>query len=249
MTACRRTQTKEEAQAQAEALGCSGTHEHTNDDGETVYMPCATHNDAQGGYRSASGGVQRRAFTSDVEVREHEDGHTLTGYAAVFNTVTDLGTFREQIAPEAFTRVMEEAPDVVALLNHDNNFVLGRTTSGTLKLSLDERGLKYEVKLGNQTYARDLAESMRRGDISQSSFAFTIERESWQENVRTVEEVRGLYDVSVVTRAAYGDNTTADLRACGCNSKKRKFQQRPSPQSLRHQKQRNCGELLTTHII
>lgn len=210
--------TKEEAQAAAEDMGCTGTHTHEGEDGETVYMPCATHSDAQGGYRSASGAVQRRAFTNEIEVREEGDGATVVGYAAIFNSVTDLGNFREQIAPEAFTRVMDEAPDVVALLNHDNNFVLGRTTSGTLKLSLDEKGLRYEVALGNQSYARDLAESMRRGDISQSSFAFTIERESWQENVRTVEEVRGLYDVSIVTRPAYGD-TSADLRACQCNGK------------------------------
>ena len=142
----------------------------------------------------------------------------------MFNSVTDLGSFREQIAPEAFTRVLEEAPDTVALLNHDTNLVLGRTTSGTLKLEVDEVGLRYELQLGNQSYARDLAESMRRGDINKSSFAFTIERESWQENVRTVEEVRGLYDISVVTRPAY-NASSADLRSeeastCGCSTKK-----------------------------
>ncbi len=96
--------------------------------------------------------------------------------------------------------------------------MLGRTTSDTLKLSVDERGLKYELKLGNQSYAKDLAESMRRGDISQSSFAFTIERESWQDDLRTVEEVRGLYDVSVVTVPAYAE-ASATIRAkesCGC---------------------------------
>ena len=216
--------TKDEAKAAAEKMGCSGTHEHQTDDGKTVYMPCASHDDAAGGYRSAQGVVQQRAAEGEVEVRAEGDGTTVVGYAAVFNSVTDLGSFREQIAPEAFTRVLEEAPDTVALLNHDTNLLLGRTTSGTLKLEVDEVGLRYELQLGNQTYARDLAESMRRGDINKSSFAFTIERESWQENVRTVEEVRGLYDISVVTRPAY-NASSADLRSeeaatCGCSTKK-----------------------------
>jgi len=217
--------TQGEAKEAAEAMGCSGTHQHETDDGKTVYMPCASHDDATGGYRSAEGVVQQRAGTKEVEVRQEGDSTTVVGYAAVFNSVTDLGHFREQIAPEAFTRVMEESPDTVALLNHNNDYVLGRTTSGTLKLEVDEVGLRYELQLGNQTYARDLAESMRRGDISKSSFAFTIERESWQENVRTVEEVRGLYDISVVTRPAY-NASSANLRkeekatACGCNSNK-----------------------------
>ena len=226
--------TKEEAAAAAEKMGCSGTHEHQTDDGKTVYMPCSSHDSATdddddsggsgGGYRSAQGVVHKRSAEGKVEVRQEGDGTTVVGYAAVFNSVTDLGSFREQIAPEAFTRVLEQAPDTVALLNHDTNLVLGRTTSGTLKLAVDEVGLRYELQLGNQSYARDLAESMRRGDINKSSFAFTIERESWQENVRTVEEVRGLYDISVVTRPAY-NASSADIRSeeaasCGCNSKK-----------------------------
>jgi len=229
--------TKGEAQAAAEKMGCSGTHEHQTDDGKTVYMPCASHDDAAGGYRSAQGVVQQRAADKEIEVRQEGEGTTVVGYAAVFNSITDLGSFREQIAPEAFTRVLEESPDTVALLNHDTNLVLGRTTSGTLKLSVDEVGLRYELQLGNQSYARDLAESMRRGDISKSSFAFTIERESWQENVRTVEEVRGLYDVSVVTRPAYGDSS-ADLRketaaACGCSTKKELTKAAPAAPATR----------------
>ena len=227
--------TKEEAAAAAEKMGCSGTHEHQTDDGKTVYMPCSSHDSATdddddggggsgGGYRSAQGVVHKRSAEGKLEVRQEGDGTTVVGYAAVFNSVTDLGSFREQIAPEAFSRVLEQTPDTVALLNHDTNLVLGRTTSGTLKLEVDEVGLRYELQLGNQSYARDLAESMRRGDINKSSFAFTIERESWQENVRTVEEVRGLYDISVVTRPAY-NASSADLRneeaaSCGCNTKK-----------------------------
>lgn len=143
-----------------------------------------------------------------IEVREAEgEDMILEGYAAVFNSETDLGHFREVIKPGAFDGVMDN--DVRALINHDPNLVLGRTTNGTLELSTDERGLKYRVKLGAQQYAKDFYESVKRGDISQSSFAFTIEEQSWNEErtVRSVNKVRQLLDVSPVTYPAYAAAT------------------------------------------
>ena len=143
-----------------------------------------------------------------IEVRDAEgDDMVLEGYAAVFNSETDLGHFREVIKPGAFDDVMTN--DVRALINHDPNLILGRTENGTLELSTDERGLKYRVKLGNQSYAKDFYESVKRGDISQSSFAFTIEDQSWNEErtVRSVDKVRQLLDVSPVTYPAYAAAT------------------------------------------
>ena len=143
-----------------------------------------------------------------IEVRESEgEEMILEGYAAVFNSETDLGHFREVIKPGAFDDVMTN--DVRALINHDPNLVLGRTTNGTLELSQDERGLKYRVKLGAQQYAKDFYESVKRGDISQSSFAFTIDKQSWNEErtVRSVDKVRQLLDVSPVTYPAYAAAT------------------------------------------
>jgi len=143
-----------------------------------------------------------------IEVRDAEgDEMTLEGYAAVFNSETDLGAFREVIRPGAFDDVMDN--DVRALINHDPNLILGRTGNGTLELSTDERGLKYKVKLGDQQYARDFYESVKRGDISQSSFAFTIDKQSWNEErtVRSVDKVRQLLDVSPVTYPAYAAAT------------------------------------------
>ena len=143
-----------------------------------------------------------------IEVREADsDDMVLEGYAAVFNSETDLGHFREVIKPGAFDDVMTD--DVRALINHDPNLILGRTENGTLELSTDERGLKYRVKLGNQQYAKDFYESVKRGDISQSSFAFTIKDQSWNEErtVRSVEKVRQLLDVSPVTYPAYAAAT------------------------------------------
>jgi uncharacterized protein len=143
-----------------------------------------------------------------IEVREADSEEmVLEGYAAVFNSETDLGHFREVIKPGAFDDVMNN--DVRALINHDPNLILGRTENGTLELSTDERGLKYRVKLGNQQYAKDFYESVKRGDISQSSFAFTIKDQSWNEErtVRSVDKVRQLLDVSPVTYPAYAAAT------------------------------------------
>ena len=184
-------------------MGCSGTHQHQTDDGKTVYMPCASHDDATGGYRSAEGVVQQRAGTKEVEVRQEGDSTTVVGYAAVFNSVTDLGPFKERIAPGAFADVLDN--DVRFLVNHDG-VPLARTTNGTMQLKEDETGLHYRAQLSDTQAGRDLYTMIKRGDISQSSFAFTIARESVDdENVRVIEKVASLIDTSAVTYPAYKD--------------------------------------------
>lgn len=140
----------------------------------------------------------------------------ISGYAAVFNSPTNIGDFfTETIAPGAFSRAIAENGDIRALFNHDWNNVLGRTKSGTLSLEEDERGLKFEVELPNTSVARDLAESMRRGDINQCSFGFFATEETWDYSTepatRTIHEVE-LYEVSVVSVPAY-DDTEASVRS------------------------------------
>jgi uncharacterized protein len=144
---------------------------------------------------------------STLEVREEAGERIIEGYAALYNNETDLGVFKESIAPGAFDDVLKN--DVRALINHDPTLILGRTSAGTLELATDERGLKYRVKLGEQQYAKDLYESIKRGDISQSSFAFTIKEQTWSEDrsTRTVQKVSKLLDVSAVTYPAYADAT------------------------------------------
>jgi uncharacterized protein len=148
-------------------------------------------------------------FDSTLEVREENGERVIEGYAALYNSETDLGVFRESISPGAFDDVLND--DVRALINHDPSLILGRSSAGTLELSTDEFGLKYRVKLGNQQYATDLYESIKRGDISQSSFAFTIKDQSWSEDrsTRKVEKVAKLLDVSPVTYPAYKSATVA----------------------------------------
>ena len=151
--------------------------------------------------------MEKRLF--DIETRM-EEGETMNvvGHASVYNTMSeDLGGFREIIAPGAFDDVLEN--DVRALINHDGNLILARTTSGTLKLSTDEKGLKYEFDMPETSYGKDLAISMKRGDVTQSSFAFTVENDNWETkdgmDVRTITKVKRLFDVSPVTYPAYPD--------------------------------------------
>tara|TARA_R100001443_G_scaffold20907_1_gene33130 strand:+ start:4560 stop:6419 length:1860 start_codon:yes stop_codon:yes gene_type:complete len=143
--------------------------------------------------------------TSTIEARSDSDEMIIEGYAALYDNETNIGPFKETISRGAFDEVLDN--DVRALMNHDPNYVLGRTGAGTLELELDDTGLKYRIKLGEQQYAKDLYESVKRGDISQSSFAFTIAEQSWNENrtVRSVDKIASLLDVSPVTYPAYKD--------------------------------------------
>lgn len=153
-----------------------------------------------------------------VESRAEGQGPRIVGHASVFNQWSeDLGGFRERIMPGAFSGVIRR-DDVPALFNHDVNYVLGRNTAGTLALSEDTVGLKTVIDLPDSTFASDLAKSMKRGDIRHMSFAFAVsaEDQEWQQvdgsYRRTVHRVSKLWDVSVVTAAAY-PQTDAALRA------------------------------------
>lgn len=155
----------------------------------------------------------RAAYGDNVELRVMEvraaDGERrISGYAATFNDVTDLGYFREQIATGAFDGRTDD--DVRLLINH-TGVPLARTTNGTLRLSVDDDGLRYEAELADTQEGRDLYTLIQRGDISQSSFAFSIEDEKWDNkaNLRTVLKVGRLYDVSPVTYPAYATTTVS----------------------------------------
>ena len=162
--------------------------------------------------------MERRVVPlENAEIRTDGDSLGFTGYAAVFNSLSeDLGGFREQIAPGAFKRTLSPPhADVRALINHDPNLVLGRNKAGTLRMEEDSRGLRVDVDLPDTSYARDLRTLLERGDVSQMSFGFEKVRDAWDDGTepptRTLEEVR-LFDVSVVTFPAYPE-TSAEARA------------------------------------
>jgi len=155
------------------------------------------------------------ARLEDVEVRSGEqtgDGQmTITGYAAVFNLLSDdLGGFRERIAFGAFTEVLSADPDVHMVWDHNTLYTLGRTRNKTLELTQVERGLRVFNRVAPTSYAQDLAVLMDRGDIDQMSFKFWPGEEVWTypENedddiIVEVKTVEALYDVCVCAQGAY----------------------------------------------
>jgi HK97 family phage prohead protease len=153
--------------------------------------------------------IEKRAVT--VRAMEPDGGgRQLQGYAAMYGVLSeDLGGFREQVAPGAFLNV--GTADVRALFDHSSAYVLGRTTAGTLRLLDDARGLAVEVDLPETSWARDVWESVKRGDINQMSFGFRTLKDSWVGNLRTLLAVE-LLEVSLVAFPAY-PQTTAAVRA------------------------------------
>ena len=144
----------------------------------------------------------------------------INGTAASYNALSkDLGGFREQIAPGAFTRSLQSGDDVKCLFNHDANQVLGRTQNGTLVLNDTPSGLQFCCRLNPDSQAhRDLHASIKRGDISECSFAFSVDgdgeifddvKDDDGNRVarRTVRRAK-LFDVSAVTNPAYGGEAT-----------------------------------------
>ncbi len=154
-----------------------------------------------------------------MKTRNLDDGSQATiieGYASVFNSRTNIeGWYDEEIAPGAFTESISQNKDVRCLFNHDWNYVLGRTSSNTLVLEEDSKGLRFEVTLPNTTFANDLKESMARGDINQCSFGFWVtgQEEDYSNEVPLIRITNvELYEVSIVPLPAYED-TEASLRS------------------------------------
>lgn len=129
---------------------------------------------------------ERFAKLREIRVEGGEAGtpFKLIGYAAVFDSLSvplgspddESGVFYETIVPGAFGDTLATS-DVVALWNHEDRLVLGRVKAGTLKLWEDERGLCFECTLPNTSYARDLVELIRCGNVDGCSFGFNCEEQ------------------------------------------------------------------------
>ena len=164
--------------------------------------------------------VERRLIETEAVIERcscdetGKDKVKIRGYAAVFYRddspaeSKDLGGFTERIMPGAFDEAIKRGTDVVALYNHDPMFVLGRESAGTLRINVDERGLRYEIDAPESQPA--IIEAISRGDVRGSSFAFKVkpEGERWQRdadgrNIRMIDSVDGLYDVGPVLSPAY----------------------------------------------
>lgn len=148
-----------------------------------------------------------------------EGSRRVEGYALLFDTDSKpmcRGGMIERIAPTALDGVLEKS-DVLCLMNHDDSRgVLARCRmgEGSLSLTVDEKGLRYSFEAPRTALGDELIESLKRGDIAESSFAFTIEKDDWvrQEDgtyIRTILRFDKIYDVSPVYYPAYGDTSVA----------------------------------------
>lgn len=165
-------------------------------------------------------GPERRYFESNVQIRAAEgegESRTIEGYAFKYEVWSrKILFFYEKIQRGFIDDLNLDEMDVLALFNHNNDKVLARTISKTLTLENDSTGLKYVFEAPNNTAGNDLIESVRRGDIQHSSFAFSIapNGDKWEidenkDERRTLIKASAIYDVSPVTTPAYLDTTVA----------------------------------------
>ena len=166
---------------------------------------------------------ERRTFTGTVIARSEGENmpKEIGGIAAVINSVTDLGYFEEVIERGAFDNALNKEYDIRCLFNHEAELILGRTKANTCNVFVNADGnLEYTwvPDYENPTHM-SVVRSIMRGDITQSSFAFTIKEQKWSESTkygsmgkRTITIIEDLYDVSPVTYPAYAD-TEADARS------------------------------------
>jgi HK97 family phage prohead protease len=151
--------------------------------------------------------IERRGAAAGVTA----SGRVLSGYAATYNVPTAIGGFTERIAPGAFRASLASGRDVLALLDHRADVLLGRTRSGSLKLSEDSKGLRFELQLPDTAAARDVIALAERGDLGGMSFGFVATEEAWDGDTRELRAVQ-LHEISVVQSwPAYGQ-TSVSLR-------------------------------------
>lgn len=167
--------------------------------------------------------IKIRSITNEAGV----DESYIEFYAAVFNQRSKLlfennKYFYEIIERGAFDELLaKDNLNVKAVVNHDDNKLLGRTKSGTLQLEVDDYGLKAIVKVGKSTLWNDTLDAIERGDLFECSFKFrnnksdeSISRDENGNLVKTIRKISGLYDVSIVDDAAYSNtNISARLRS------------------------------------
>jgi HK97 family phage prohead protease len=174
--------------------------------------------------------MEKRYHQGQCSIETRDDGKPrIVGYGSVFFRADDHGTqyelfpkVLERVSPKAFDAALSRKDDARGLFNHDPSHVLGRLSAGTLRLSVDSRGLRYEIDPPDTQSGRDVVELIRRGDVSGSSFSFSVDKQSWEElddgtEIRTIEAVT-LYDVGPVTFPAYESASTAVRSATDCDS-------------------------------
>ncbi|MDR3241801.1 MAG: HK97 family phage prohead protease [Lactobacillaceae bacterium] len=153
-----------------------------------------------------------RSLTAQVELRDDDNKPVISGYPVVFGKPSqDLGGFIEFIDKRALDKV--DLSHVLLLYGHDPNLPLARADAGTLKLKVDKKGLYFESELPRTTLASDMLENIRFGNIRGMSFGFTVAKDSWdmskKVDVRTIEQIDQLFEITITPLPAYQDTSVA----------------------------------------
>ena len=162
--------------------------------------------------------ILEQRFISGVSFRMGADNAvpTITGYAAHTGVLShDLGGWKERLKSGVFLNSLSRGDDVICNINHNVDRILGRRKNGTLALREDSQGLNFSCLLPDTSDGRDVRALIKRGDLSECSFAFSVDPhgEDWDEEdddedrgkrcmVRTLRSVK-LHDVAVVAQPAY----------------------------------------------
>lgn len=194
--------------------------------------------------------MEKEVRNYNLDVRALEESRSVEGYALVFNSLSeDLGGFREQIDSNALNGVLERS-DVMALLNHDSSrgiLARSRYGEGSLTLTVDEKGLRYNFEAPHSALGDEVLEYLKRGDINQSSFAFTVSSDSWEKQsdgsyLRTITGFDRLYDVSPVFTPAYAATSVKCARfqevvAAEAEENKRKLEELEKEEQLKKEQE------------
>jgi HK97 family phage prohead protease len=137
-------------------------------------------------------------FPDHVEVRTAAEmrvafGRKLEGYAAIFDQPTRIANFSEVVRRSAFTASLASDADVIANVDHDNGKLLARRRSGTLRLSVDSKGLAFSLDVPQTHLGSDILALVERGDIGGASFAFRTKKDAW-----TTKDQRELIEVELL---------------------------------------------------
>lgn len=173
------------------------------------------------------------------DVRASQDSRKVEGKAIAFNSVScDLGGFVERILPEAINEDIINNSDIFFLLNHsDNRGILARKRNGFGSLTTDirEDGVYFSFDAPKTSLGDELLEYLRRGDITQCSFAFTVEDDNWERQqddtyIRTILQFHRIYDMSAVFTPAYDDTQVtcarfAEIKAQEAEEAKKKIEE------------------------
>ena len=168
-----------------------------------------------------------------------EDGMIVEGYAAVFDTVTNLGWINETIDRHAFDNA--DMSDIVMKYNHESSILpLARTRGGSLQFTIDEHGLKIRAKLPDTSINRDIYILIRAGILSKMSFAFTVRSEEYDydTDTRKILEFDKIFDVSVVDVPAYETTEIYARSKEQYEAEKRQYEEKKNEHKLNLEKEK-----------